>query len=475
MATRNNLEDEYKFNSLCNCEVCHKKIIRSYKKINDGLLQRKIKETKLIKWKKMGGLEISFIDLLKYLVPSAGNSKGAPIMVPEMLIFSKGQITNFYCFSKAHSELKRIKTPYNALKIIKVIINAQKQRYCPSKKNRVLPIVIMWLKDGYELLPESDFIKFMTRRPSTHQWNNIQYLQSYILDSHGSSCLVNYEYEAPSSGHTSDDFDINIDQHIGAPEEYPKRICTVLGYYLYRTHNIDLISIKATFMKDHLNNLWMSSAKDVYVRINSQFDKNQCNGFGITQSAEDSIKYILNEFKELKVENKVKVKQLSEVMDKNYKAMKMSTGITEEKLNLEDKLNLDRTFELVRPGIPFKLSEMLSPKFNPNDSIQKKISEGKEVLGATKKLAKIASPYEIMSAFMYIPIEQHRKIKVRTNILRKLSKQKDHDFNRTSIGLPNISLKRLELSEAATRYKNQDKNNYRIPKSTACNKSVLLK
>ena len=471
------IDDDYNFDTLCNCEVCHRRIIGFHKKIADNLMKNKIEESKLSKWKKMGGTEISFINLLKYLVPSKQNRIGVPIMIPETVVFDLGKIRDLYCFSKDHSQLRCVKNPDNPLKVIKVIISAQKQRFWPTKRDRIFPIVIVWLTSGYKLLTESEFIKHMMERPKNKKWNNVQYLQSYILDKHGVSSLVNFDYEAPYSGHTSHSFDIYADPKIGSIDEYPKRICSILGYYLYRNCNINLISMKATFTKDNLDNLWLSSAKDIYIKANSENNKNGPVYFDITQSNDGKQGNLGAQRKCLKNYELSKVNELSEVMDNNYKAMKLISGITVKNATSEDEFHLDKTFDMIRPGLPYKLSEMLNLNFNPKESLQKRLKEGKEISTTSQKLAEVASPAEIVSAYMYMPIERENKLRSRSGMgrttmrLNKLSLS--HEINNPGVFLPKIIKKTYE---DGMRYKTtKQARNFRFPKAFLNTNSTMMK
>jgi hypothetical protein len=64
-------------------------------------------------------------------------------------------------------------------------------------------------------------------------------------------------------------------------------------------------------------------------------------------------------------------------MRKHYDAMKRKAGLIETEIEDCDRLNIDEAFSRLRPGSPYKLTEMLHPQFNPKRKLEILVKEGK--------------------------------------------------------------------------------------------------
>ncbi len=87
----------------------------------------------------------------------------------------------------------------------------------------------------------------------------------------------------------------------------------------------------------------------------------------------------------------------------NYTLMKARAGVAENLFEEGDALKLDDTFSQLRPDSPFKLSDMLSPAFDPKKSLQTLISQGRPVPPPMKELAELRPAPIVRRMCMYTP------------------------------------------------------------------------
>lgn len=391
-----------KLSSLCMCEVCHQRELGPSKKML--LMQRKrmremTREMLLQKWSSRGTEEISFAQLLQYLVSSSQLVKGVPVLVPETLVFSRQKLVALYKYKV--DELVSIKGPYNLPRVTRIVLSGQKRRFRSSERNKVFPTVIVRKKSGYKLLTESEFIGFMMEPPSSPQWLGIQYIQSYILDKHGLASPLNYDYEIffknfnPEKALSSSKFEPDSVLRLGDGFGYAKKLCAVLGYYLFKVHRLELLAAKISFMRDNVGNFWLSYAKDIFVRKNPQLNNEWPGRFQLIFSGLE--KSIQKAKSKLTHKDEAKVGEYSRLMQSNYEGMKRRLSICREEKKDRDELGINTTFEVLRPESPYKLSEIISPCFDPKAITTKRMKEGKRVTGRERQLAEMGNPFAVKS------------------------------------------------------------------------------
>ena len=246
------------------------------------------------------------------------------------------------------------------------------------------------------------------------------YIQSYILNANGLPTPISFSYDAKISKHNKNmiipcsisNFDTYENLKKTNTLEYAKKICNILGYYLHTVHNIDLLSAKISFLKDWQGNLWLSYAKEIFIRNSSDQEKLQYNRLDLFRSKFKSIKAesMISTFRQ---KNSNRLKILSEAMTNNYNMIKRKMQINND-LWKTKKFELNKTFEKLRVNSPYKLCEMLDLKFNPKEIINNRIKEGKEISLDEQKLAEIMDPLDIMTLYLYEPISNSNRIKINT-------------------------------------------------------------
>ena len=391
--------------SLCRCEVCQERELGTSRKAlnyRKKMMNQRSKEIMAMKWRSIGTEEIKFADLLKYLVSYNKLIKGVPIFIPETMIFSKTKLVDLYKYEK--DELKHIKGPYNLPWVTKVLINAQSKRYKPTGSNKIFPIAIVRSKDAYKLLTESELIKFMMIPPSSNQWKETQCIQSYILDKNGLASPLNYDYEIffkkfnPEKALSSAKFESDEKLKHGDGFEYARKLCAVLGYYLFKVHHLELLSAKITFMRDNNSNFWLTYMKDIFVRKNPQLNNPPPGRFDLIKSNLEEI--IEKNIKNLTTKEKIHVGEFSTLMKNNYIEMKELIGIKKNMIEHDDKFSIDSVYKILRPESPYKLSEIINPEFDPKLVLKKRINEGLVITNNEKRMAEIKKPFEIKSAYL---------------------------------------------------------------------------
>jgi len=100
-------------------------------------------------------------------------------------------------------------------------------------------------------------------------------------------------------------------------------------------------------------------------------------------------------------------------MSRNYERIKQRVGIniTEKKNGLG--MNLDEAFKRLRPNSPYKLSEMISPRFNP----RKNEKEFKLIVGGESVLRKY-SVEQIKEHYMYKNINNSSVMILRKSVIQ---------------------------------------------------------
>jgi len=72
-------------------------------------------------------------------------------------------------------------------------------------------------------------------------------------------------------------------------QDYCMKQCLKICYYLQKVRQIEVLQMKAEFLKDENNNIWLSYIKEIHIRrIKAKFTLNNCDTKGT--SGNDSMK-----------------------------------------------------------------------------------------------------------------------------------------------------------------------------------------
>jgi len=415
--------------SVRNYRMCYKRGIRGYMSIHKHGISE-VAQSDSLKLNKPEGTPISFGNLLKYLVSCSRTTKGVPIKIPETAVLKNKQITNFYKYNLPTSELKLIKPPYTYPRILKIITNAQKSRCFPKDQNKVFPIVIIYLRDNFKLLAKTEFAEFMLERSSSDQWQKIEYIQSYILNKYGLSSPFTYKYESILRDYNAKSMIFDSDESLKKdnPMEYAKKLCTVLSYYLLKVHSIELVSAKVTFMRDRKEEFWLSFASDIYIRSIIK-QQTELNDQGINSKKLVNVSSI----------NICKAQELIKLMADNFKEMKCRAGLKDIDVVVPDEFKVDRMFSVLRPKSVYKLSEMISPQFNPKELIKQRLEEGWSVSKTDQELPEFVNPNKVRCIHLYKPNTANEVIR------RAKSSSSKYGSNRKTLRVNKF--RRIELGQ----------------------------
>jgi len=375
----------------CQCTICTippKKLAKPIKNITkmlENICPTDIKtidpaiadNKKYEKLKQIGGKQINLSQFLNYMRSKFDYIKGAPIFISETITFNNGKPAKLYKFNKNLLEIQCFTQEnfkqFNLINLMKIMLNSYKGHGQTSKN---CPMVIIRYNDfSSKLLTEPEFIKFMMNRPSDKQWKNIEYIQSYITCGKMLASIFNFEYNAEINFkkpyetlyYSIANFKEDEILKNANTAEYANKIFNKIGYYLSKVHDIELLSMKTTFLQDDSHNLWLLMADNIFIRENKNIIQSQSNSAKLIRflhGVKDSVLADLEN--SCRVEDEVEATQIVKIMDTNYNKMKLKTGIqnlTKEKL--EDELEVDQVFDTLYPASPYKMSEMISPKFNP--------------------------------------------------------------------------------------------------------------
>ena len=415
--------------SLCQCDDCFRKEVKIHKRItSEGKNMLESSIAKYVRSTEVGGTEISFIQLLTYLTSSSKWIKAAPIKIPETLLYKNKQPMTFYYYNAHHREVKVNYGPYNIPRITRVITLAQRKRFCPKDKRKLFPTVIVQLTDGYKLLTESEFIRYMTKRLNSDHWKDVKFVQNYILNN-GLASPFEYNHRTVF-GKSNDQIPVSVGSLESDEKlkdnmvEYAKKICNVLGYYLLKVHNLELLSAIFTFMRDGEGDLWLSNGKEIIVRTSQHNDNEGINKLNFLKIRDMKI--------ELSKEGSVKALILSEAMKTGYEGLKKDIGISNNEIKLKKESELDNAFRRLRPEVPYKLSEMISLRFCPKELLRKREEEGRSISIEDKKLADTMPPEQLRLLYLHKTKSPSFSFKRITYNAPSLTNNRQRSFNRVA-------------------------------------------
>ena len=138
--------------------------------------------------------------------------------------------------------------------------------------------------------------------------------------------------------------------------------CLKMCYYLQKVRNIEILQMKAEFLRDENDNIWFTFAKDIQIRrINSKisltgYDSKKI-GETLTANQIAQKDLLLRELQEyensLGEQNENEARSKSKMltfMDEYYKSMKLEMGIDPNYAVEEDDPQLDIVLQKLRPN-----------------------------------------------------------------------------------------------------------------------------
>ncbi len=138
--------------------------------------------------------------------------------------------------------------------------------------------------------------------------------------------------------------------------------------------------MKATFLRDEHNNLWLFDAEDIRVRqIAIRLDEH-CLATKMDYFNCKTREHVIRELDEFSTQYKLdcsSVDTIYKLMRKNYECMKRQVGILAPGAEDRDRLHVDEAFRRLRPSSPYKMSEMIDPDFSPKKKVDELRREGK--------------------------------------------------------------------------------------------------
>ena len=241
----------------CKCGVCDK--FPSINKPEDPSIEEKLIE---LEKRNKSIHEINFTQILKLLI-------GARVLIPETAIFSRGYPKSFIKFDSNKQLLKEIKD----LKLIPVltsIINEVKKRQKYMKINFTMAANIKYInKKDAKTFTTTELIKLLIIKNLKEEMMTVNTVQRYVI---GGEVKINYIYFHYEKQETIKDREQMI----------MNTICEYIEKYLIENHYIELLYMKAIFIKDHIGKYWLIDATNIkickaYDEINSKKAQDEFN------------------------------------------------------------------------------------------------------------------------------------------------------------------------------------------------------
>jgi hypothetical protein len=155
-------------------------------------------------------------------------------------------------------------------------------------QNLTMAIVRYNNKQIHNLLSEDDFKDLMMKGPEEH--DEILSIQNSIVTPNYQTEMIVFQYVAPFNeknpiapiNYSLSNFESDNTLKACNSLEYARKLCTIMGKHISEMHNIEIISMKAIFLKDEYKNLWFFNAKNIVARICPQnLEEKGVNFFGL--------------------------------------------------------------------------------------------------------------------------------------------------------------------------------------------------
>lgn len=154
---------------------------------------------------------MSFTSLVESL--AASEFKGAPVLIPEIAIFDSGKPKGFLYFDKITNEIKAIynKSRLNTQYLMKAMTGCYREKRANNKgkanlqgdvqtsseQQSELPMVNVRYIDKTVNLTQGKFTQLMLLLPTNKIWQEIVYIQNYVVLSKYMPRIIKHTYIAP--------------------------------------------------------------------------------------------------------------------------------------------------------------------------------------------------------------------------------------------------------------------------------------
>lgn len=228
------------------------------------------------------------------------------------------------------------------------------------------------------VLLENEFIVLMYERAGSAIWKTISYIQSILKCKQGIGDSVVYTYyshdandwqaieQLRKAGQEDNDEEEDYLAR-NSPEMYCRLITRRIAYFLATYAQIELLRMKAEFMKDDNGKLWLTFVSKIRVREIEVAQAETAMTFKrVELLSPTNRKNVLNELQQFNSKNLLSpnARRISDVMEEHYETIKSKSGISQlfepEPPNLES----NNAFSRLRPLIPYTLDQLLDPKLN---------------------------------------------------------------------------------------------------------------
>ena len=217
---------------------------------------------------------MDFCQLLERLLPTTMKYKGAPVPIPEIIIFNEGKPLYFLYYDKKGAEIKKVddkskmNLPYLmrfmicryqnrriGRDVIKPKVNThssikefEEDRIKPDRHSQHAEATMVNIKyvqnDECGFLSQAEFLEMMMKRPGSEIWQNISYIQNYIVTSSLMPEIFLHSYIAPlNPNYPTFKIRYSLPKTIATNNnEKADQICNIIGCYLSQLYGLVLIS-----------------------------------------------------------------------------------------------------------------------------------------------------------------------------------------------------------------------------------------
>jgi len=189
---------------------------------------------------------MSFTSLMESLTNK--KSKGASVLIPELIIFESGKPKSFLYFDKTMSEVKITYNKYklNIQHLMRIMSNYYREKRIHNLVNKTnteshntLPMVNVRFLDKKVDLTQGKFTQLMLERPTNKIWRDIVYIQNYVILSNNMPKFIKYIYLAPLNINNPREKVKYVCDEFG--ENTVERQCCIIAHYLSKIHLLVII------------------------------------------------------------------------------------------------------------------------------------------------------------------------------------------------------------------------------------------
>ncbi|CAG9326539.1 unnamed protein product [Blepharisma stoltei] len=126
-------------------------------------------------------------------------------------------------------------------------------------------------EDGVlRVMSEKEFTDFMCERPGSLIWRTISYIQTVIKCKFGIGEIITVELYSDRDNRTLSNYieeqENETQLMYSDPKEYCQLMCKRIVSIIFEHTKYQILKIKAEFMKDDENKIWLAFAPEIYVR-----------------------------------------------------------------------------------------------------------------------------------------------------------------------------------------------------------------